>query len=369
MNDLFNYDPERETKLNKLKDAAREIYARCTDGRVWQPTYTSLERLLNKIYLYLTFDCPLRCGFCFAEGGERKCATLEPGKIADITAQAAEAGFGSAVFTGGEPLVYKGFDELIGLLAGLDIRGMQLSLRSSFGFDIPEERLKALCAVFDKITVSIDGNEQSHDAVRGAGRYKKTLYNLRRALDIGGAEPAVNAVLTREQFKGKEGASLIKLTDDLGIKDLTVTSPFPLGRGRELNEPHYKWVKGRGDIEVPTMRFRCGLGSNLYMQPDGRAYPCYAWCEPNQMLGDLSKESLKTVLDRGDLLRLANTGVDTNKKCRNCEVRYFCGGRCKIFVSDKQDVNSGDFDCTSQKHHILSMLKRGGILPEDKDVL
>lgn len=103
-------------------------------------------------------------------------------------------------------------------------------------------------------------------------------------------------------------------------------------------------------------KFSCGLGHNLYMQPDGSVYPCYAWCSREHRHGDLSRESLADVLERGGLLAIANSGVDTNEECRTCEVRYLCGGTCKAYVRDKHDLNSGDFDCAEIKSGILRML-------------
>lgn len=367
MIDLLRYDPEYETKLQKRIEAAREIYARCTDGKVWQPVLTGLDGILNKFYMYLTFDCPLRCSFCFAEGGERKGGEMAPETLAGIVRQAVSAGFRSIVFTGGEPLVYREIDRLMCLLSGTDRQRSRFDLRTSFGFEIPEARMRTLCCLFDRITVSVDGNEQSHDAVRGRGRYRQTLDNLRRAQAVGGARIGIHAVLTKEQFSSEPGRALIRLTDELGIDDLTVTSPFPMGRGSDTHAQLFKWVKNKDRTPVPEMKFRCGLGNNLYMQPDGKLFPCYAWCEPEHRLGDLSAESLPDVLARGELLKYANTGVDTNVKCRSCEVRYFCGGKCKIFVRDHRDINSGDFDCESTKKHLLDMLRRGGILPAERE--
>lgn len=79
-------------------------------------------------------------------------------------------------------------------------------------------------------------------------------------------------------------------------------------------------------------------------------------------LGDLSRESIADVLARGDLLAIANSGVETNEKCRTCEVRYFCGGMCKVYVRNKHDIDSGDFDCAEIKQNLLAALAEQGII-------
>ena len=106
------------------------------------------------------------------------------------------------------------------------------------------------------------------------------------------------------------------------------------------------------------LRYTCGLGQNLYVEPDGTAFPCYAWCAPDKKLGDLSKETLSELLDRGELFKYCLHDVDTNEKCRTGEVRYLCGGICKAWVNDREDVDSGDFDCSSRKEYFLKFAEK-----------
>lgn len=40
--------------------------------------------------------------------------------------------------------------------------------------------------------------------------------------------------------------------------------------------------------------------------------------------------------------------VDTNEKCRACEMRYLCGGICGAWAKDKHNIDSGDFDGTER---------------------
>jgi len=94
------------------------------------------------------------------------------------------------------------------------------------------------------------------------------------------------------------------------------------------------------------------------VEPDGAAYPCYAWCAPEAKLGDLGREGLGELLDRGELYEYCRHGVDSNRKCRACEVRYLCGGVCKAWVGDRDDVDSGDFDCSSRKKYFSRLARR-----------
>ena len=315
------------------------------------------ENDLNKLYLHLTFDCPLRCAHCYAEGGGRKTAELPPARFAGIVREAADRRFRSTVITGGEPLVYRGFDELCALLGDMDRKGMKLILRTSLGFPVPEERLRALLALFDEIVVSVDGDRETHDARRGAGRYDQTVRNLERAAALGGAgRLGLAATLSRTDTEGPPGDSVRALAERLGIRKLRFRPVLPLGRGAGARQEPWQLCSEelayKDDFRI---RHTCGLGQNLYVEPDGAAYPCYAWCGPDKKLGDLGEESLGGLLDRGGLYEYCRHDVDTNEKCRACEVRYLCGGICKAWVRDRENVDSGDFDCTERRTYYLRL--------------
>ena len=312
---------------------------------------------LNKLYLHLTFRCPLRCTHCYAEGGEMKTAELPPERFAAIVREAADSGFHSVVFTGGEPLVYEGFDTLCHRLKDMDRKGTRLILRSSLAFPIPEERLATACALFDEIVVSIDGDRKTHDVRRGVGRYDAAIAHLEAAAAAGYAEKlGLAAVLTGEQAAGAPGESVRALAERLGVKKLRIRPMLPLGRGAGAEQE--PWQLCSEEVELSGefhIRHTCGLGQNLYVEPDGSAYPCYAWCAPDKKLGDLGEETLGELLSRGELYEYCRHDVDSNEKCRSCEVRYLCGGICKAWVRDRQNVDSGDFDCGSRKAYFLRL--------------
>ena len=66
----------------------------------------------------------------------------------------------------------------------------------------------------------------------------------------------------------------------------------------------------------------------------------------------------QALLDRGDLYEYQRCGVDTNEKCRACEVRYLCGGACRAWAKDRENPNSGDFDCASRKNYYLRLARK-----------
>ena len=312
---------------------------------------------LNKLYLHVTFDCPLRCPHCYAEGGERKKNSLPPEQFAGIIKEAVERRFRAVVITGGEPLTWPGFDALCAGLTGLDRKGVQLVLRTSFGFDIPPEHMWAIAELFDEIVVSVDGDRVTHDARRGAGRYDRTVKNLEAASALG-AKLSLATTLDQSMCEGAPGDSVRALARRLGIEKVRFRPVLPLGRGSG-EAAEWQLCGEEVSLENPFRpRHSCGLGQNLYIEPDGAAYPCYAWCSPEAKLGDLGREGLGELLDRGGLYEYCRHDVDSNAKCKSCEVRYLCGGVCKAWVRDKRDIDSGDFDCSSRKEYFMRLIQR-----------
>ena len=363
--DLFSFHPDPKAVRERMIAEAAELYRKGLSNARFQPEYSSYDGHLDKFYLYPTFDCPLRCPYCYAEGGERKTKELSAFELLRITEEAISAGYKTVVIVGGEPLVYYDFENYLSGLEKIDKKGRKFVLRSSFGFSIEDDLLKRLCCVFDEIVVSIDGDQKTHDAVRGKGTWRFATDNAERAISYG-AVISVSAVMTREQKEGIPGEFLKDYCKRNRIKKLVIQSPVPLGRAEKSRIPYFEWRTGKSQGYQILPKFTCGLGHSLYMEPDGSLYPCYAWCEQEHKLGDLSTENLQTILDRGDLLKIINSGVDTNEKCRTCEVRYFCGGACKIWVNNRHDINSGDFDCTEMKQSYLTMLEKFGIILENR---
>jgi MoaA/NifB/PqqE/SkfB family radical SAM enzyme len=142
----------------------------------------------------LTYACPLRCEHCYSESGRRAARQLpltDLFRIANILL--ALRPVPEVVFTGGEPLVVRGFLEIADKLAK---GGAKLALYTS-GWKLSEAVAKDIVRLFQRIGVSIDGgNPAINDVIRGrAGAFaeaESALALLDGAVDVArqsGAEP------------------------------------------------------------------------------------------------------------------------------------------------------------------------------------
>ncbi len=159
--------------------------------------------LPQEIAFKLTARCDLRCTHCYqwGEGGHhQQLSAIEQRNELDLgvieRVLDATAPVHSNVFLwGGEPLLYRRFAELCERLATHQ-RYVSICTNGT----LIERRLDSLLALGERleVSVSLDGFEAMHDALRGRGAYARTMAGLRALLDsqryLG--EISVNAVLS-----------------------------------------------------------------------------------------------------------------------------------------------------------------------------
>jgi radical SAM protein with 4Fe4S-binding SPASM domain len=140
---------------------------------------------LTYLFWESTLRCNLRCAHCGSS-----CETRSPRpdltteQVLAIVDSIAEDFDSRRIFvsiTGGEPLLRKDLDQVV---ERMTVHGMRSCIVSN-GTLLTEERARRLVdAGMRTVTISVDGLEREHDAVRGEGTYGRTLAalgNARRA--------------------------------------------------------------------------------------------------------------------------------------------------------------------------------------------
>ena len=355
--------------------------------RTFESAQASLESLAewlhpatpawNNLYLHVTFACQLHCTHCYA--------VAEPGgpmmagpAVLEIVGQTQAAGFRQLVVTGGEPLMHA---DRGAMLAGLreararlsrdamaGTRRMRIVLRTNFALPLADDELTAIAGAFDQVVVSIDGTREAHDVRRGTGSYDAALGNMERFQVLAlpsRAELSLSTVMAMAEVGGAQEIAVRKLAKQLGIRQTRVRPLLPLGRAADWDPaPTLEAVPPRwsaiGQIEegfwpVST----CGLGQNLYVDPNGEVFPCYAFRRPHTRLGNVLQQGLAAILDSTGCLDLARHSVDTNLKCRQCDVRYLCGGVCKAWGNEvnQRDLDAPPPDCSSLRERAERLLR------------
>ncbi len=352
----------------------------------------------NNLYLHVTFACQLHCTHCYARAaplpplplgeGRVRDAEMAPAALQNLIREAKEAAFRQVVITGGEPLVHSQRDAMLDMLAEARrwAAPMNLVLRTNFALPLTPDDLRRIAAAFDQVVVSVDGSEATHDARRGAGSYAAALRNLEeyqrichrdtehtenpsalRPLCLCGQFPAelsLACVMRAADNQGEAGHAVRALAARLGIRRTRFRTLLPLGRAADWDEPPTSEALGAhaDPMDLIESGFHpvasCGLGQNLYVEPSGQAFPCYAYHQPHSFLGNTIEAGLRPGLESDSFRDLARHTVDTNPKCRSCDLRYLCGGACRAWCGEaaQHNLNGPPPECEGLKQRAAGLL-------------
>ena len=326
----------------------------------------------NNLYLHVTFRCQMACTHCYARADQDSFgpdltaeSEMPPESFAGLIREAKEAGFRQLVITGGEPLIHHRRAEILEVLE--DARKwtapMNLVLRTNLAVPLSDDEFAHIALAVDQAVVSVDGDESSHDARRGRGSHAAVIANLRRYADIAAEMPSASelslaAVLSNDDIQGRPGQAVRELGQELGVRRVRFRPILPIGRAVDWDQPPVsEALGGHADpMELIVGGFlptaTCGIGQNLYVEPSGESFPCYAFHLPHSHLGNVLESGLVAILDSPAFGDLACHGVDTNAGCRTCEMRYLCGGACRAWggQASQYDLDTPPSECTGLRN-------------------
>jgi MoaA/NifB/PqqE/SkfB family radical SAM enzyme len=144
--------------------------------------------LPEELSFQLTYGCNLRCSHCFQWGDtgyhEAGLEAQERGlhlkfSILQRCLEATKSVSPRVLLWGGEPLIYRHWNELVELL----VNHQNDIVVSTNGVRI-RERMESICRLPASATilVSLDGSEQQHDNIRGKGNYRRSIEGIRELM-------------------------------------------------------------------------------------------------------------------------------------------------------------------------------------------
>jgi len=346
-----------------------------------EETYSALKQIkqlivdrsgpgnLNNLYIHTTFNCNLRCTHCYANAGAvDNLSFMEIEKFNSLLNDSKENGFRQAIITGGEPLIHPEIEKMLEMTSQQKNNGIKLVLRTNLTGDYSDDFLKKLSTSFDQIVVSVDGNEKTHDQRRGMGSYKNMRNNITRYQNLfretEGAELSLSCVMNKDDIKGAPGAAVRELGDELRIKRLRFKPLLPLGRAEEYSNPPVSEAVNAhiNPSELLKQKVQakqsCGLGQNLYIEPSGDSFPCYAYHKPHSLLGNVFKTGLSNIISSAEFQKLGSYDVDHIEKCKTCEYRYLCGGACRAWSGEdgQNKLDAAPIECDGLKNRAREII-------------
>jgi radical SAM protein with 4Fe4S-binding SPASM domain len=311
---------------------AAQIFAQPASGSppdLWE------DRKLTAIYLHITNRCNLQCSYCYRESSPHLAVVHDAGRFREMLQYLKPFSIPgmTVTFSGGEPLMHPGFREIVEASSQQGCENLLLTN----GTLLTDERIDFIGAHFAMVKISLDGpNEEIHSRTRGKGNFARVLRNIER-LARKGIRVAVQVTLSKS---GLPHADEVKQAlPDLPNVKVLFTPLLPMGRGSELaddyidNGDFYSFSKGKGAAAyVPGRRNRgCHAGvSSLSIADTGDVYPCHLFHASAFHFGNIFHDRFEDIFF-GEKIRSYIRTMDVehnNPTCRQCEVRFLCGGGC-----------------------------------------
>ncbi len=313
-----------------------------------------MERSLD---IEVTRRCNLRCDYCFV-GWSRDWTTDLPRSVAEEAIREGVGRFDLLHITGGEPFAYRDIWALFDLGVELGYPSALVNTNATMLSDDDIARLGSYGGRV-RLSVSLDGPAELHDAVRGAGRFAQADRALAKLLAAGVpvtlmtvVTPAVLAVLPefmKERTRAhpalsgitlfpvgvgpsgsqRPGAALASLSPD-ELRVLSVYTALAWHMGMPVTVGAYPMIN-------PLLRALGYPAERLYQCAAGRGRVCVhadqgvSSCHPvkDPIYGRWSSG----LFDRIGAVALHRTLRDRDfDGCRGCEHREECG-HCRAFVT------------------------------------
>jgi MoaA/NifB/PqqE/SkfB family radical SAM enzyme len=226
---------------------------------------------MARIVIELTNRCNLSCGHCF---DERHAASgdLSLEVIDTVIREGKSCGIEQLSFTGGEPTIHRGFEEIIERVSAAGYRFSFVSNGTNFPKIYPLLLKHRRC--FLGVTFSLDGaREKTHDRLRGKGSYRSVM----RAASICNFKDlpfTFNMVLTAQNRN--EIGEMVWLAERLGSRGVRFghLMPTPETALRKLDLT----PEERREVEAEIWRLRSCASLPIGMAPgyfsEAPFFPC-----------------------------------------------------------------------------------------------
>lgn len=312
-----NLKPQELENRNKVKEQKPYVYEKLI----------KLEEKIKRgesiaiIQFQYNYQCNFRCEHCsvkrFQGKNEKKSFTIED--VKKLAKEADEMGLARFVITGGEPLTFKDFDELV---AAIDPNKFFINCDTN-GWFLDEEKAKHLKSIgIDRIQLSLDSlNAEEHDSFRNAkGSHERAMKAIDAAQKIG-LGIYVQTVVTKERLYSEEFINFVEFLNKKNV-GVFVSYAKPVGawEGHFDNLISKEDFKYMAELEKKYQVFThltpayglnmgcIGVKGMISVTQYGDVLPCpYI----HTSIGNVFEEPLKDIIQRGMDIKFFGEHVDT----------------------------------------------------------
>lgn len=373
-------DKEKVKKEVSQFLSASEILEFASTSKFERPEYpgrskTIAPHKLDELWLYYTMACNLRCKHCLVSAGKGLKKELSNDEFKEIIDESIKLGVKRFYITGGEPFIKDGLFDLIKYITKTKKRELIILTNATLFDDKKIAALKKLVSPKLILQVSLEGpNAEIHDKLRGKGSFDKAVDGIKKLISIG-ITPVISTAISKLNENDIKKTS--RFLSKLGIQEHNLLWMHAKGRGAnnvsnlfvpaEKIASAMKKVKKTykeqeiifDNIESLKVRVRTKRGrkndlcNNCYekicVNSDGHVYPCGSLNGDKYFdAGSVRKKSLKDIWLNSKAMKAGRANSVQNKpECRECYLRYFCGGGCTSHSYYGSEVDTGKGSVTA----------------------
>ncbi len=330
-----------------VKETLRKLFSRKILGEQKEKVKHEISKILP-MHIYLTNNCNLKCIHCYMKSGKPLRDELSIEDWRDILGGFIEYGGKELSISGGEPLSVNFFPDLISW-SKMQKRTLHIKLLTN-GIFLDKLPLNFLNTYINEIQISIDGpTPEINDRIRGQGHFTKVMDNLSKLRNFKGNITISMCVVNdfvkgfAKSFKGfynniveiipnikfgiatdlMDGRNYKKLNYHKAKRNLETVSGIFNSVIKKFNMEGEEEKKFERNVKTIS----CGYGGTLTVTANGYIYPCGVIYEKS--LGFFKETTISEFAAKSKTI-LSQFAVDSLHICNNCNLKYVCGGTCRI---------------------------------------
>lgn len=332
------------------------------------------------VTLAITNRCNLSCAHCWpASGPDQLDSEVPKDRVEALMGGFAALGAETFTLTGGEPLTHPHWMELLDSACSIPgIREVRLQTNVIL---ITQAHIKIFSRLKERgliIQTSLEGaTAATHDRVRGAGSFMRTLQGL-RLLEKNGLASRVCITFTEMEHNFEELPDLLVMADAMGVRQFITGTLVSGGRAKEQgglapptprqyehllkryrNDKAFKesykrigniapleWAASKPDVSAAC----CTFIETPYVTAEGRFYPCVmlqadACAATGVYDRPLSQAIHEMIPSWSRLQEISRQRLTQLKSCQDCRAYSRCGAGCmgRAYSAD------GEFFCVEDR--------------------
>lgn len=296
------------------------------------------RQILSSVHLSLSDRCNLDCTYCYArERVEKKHPPLTFEQYVKVIDEIIKINPDiTFTLTGGEPLLNR---NCLRIAEYIKSKGAFCYLLSN-GTLITEKNIDGIAEYFDLVTLSIDGPDKDIHAKTRGDNYDLVMRSV-KLLEEHNIDYTLSMTVTKENI-----AYVEDMAKRFGSR-LNFAPYFPIsGEPSTLaitGIEYYKALKAASgvrplsycestlDSSLLHQCHKCAVGDGEFsISATGDVYPCQLLHTDIFYAGNVNEESITEIYYNSPALkRCAELDVDTIEGCRDCPIKYICGGSCR----------------------------------------